>query len=136
MMALGDAAMGTAARPGLWIFALWAGAGAVLCLAALTALTIGVFVLPAAVAALIALLVWQRSRNHSAAGLLAGAGTLLFCVAYLNRGGPGTVCTTSASGTECMDEFSPWPWLVAGLLLVAAGTCVFLLLQRRASRDR
>ena len=118
------------------MFALWAVAGAALCLAVLSVLTIGVFVLPVAVAALIALLAWQRSRNHSAVGLLAGAGTLLFYVAYLNRGGPGTVCTTSAGSTACMDEFSPWPWLGAGLLLVAAGTCVFLLLQRHASRTR
>jgi hypothetical protein len=119
----------------MWLFALWASAGAALCLAVLAAPTIGAFVLPVAVAALVALLAWQRSRNHSAAGLLAGAGTLLFYVAYLNRGGPGTVCTTSASSTECMDEFSPWPWLAAGLLLVAGATCVFLLLHR-ASRTR
>lgn len=118
------------------MFALWAAAGAALCLAVLSALTIGVFVLPVAAAALVALLAWQRSRNRSALGLLAGAGTLLFYVAYLNRGGPGTVCTTSAGSTQCMDEFSSWPWLSAGLLLVAAGICVFALLQRRTSRTR
>ena len=118
------------------MFALWAGAGAALCLAVLTALTVGVFVLPVAVASLVALTGWQRSRNHSAAGLLAGVGVLLSCVAYLNRGGPGSVCVTSAGSTDCVDEFSPWPWLAAGLLLVAAGPCVFVLLQRRASRNR
>ncbi len=123
-----------ASRPAVWPFALWAVAGAGLCLALLTVLTIGVFVLPVTAAALLGLIGWRGSRNYTAAGLLAGAGVIPLYVACLNRGGPGTVCTTTAAGQDCLGEYSPWPWLTAGVLLVAAGTGLCWWLRRQASR--
>jgi hypothetical protein len=55
-------------------------------------------------------------------------------VAYLNRGGPGNVCTTTATSQSCTTEWSPWPWLAAGLLLVAAGAVTFAWLRARLRR--
>jgi hypothetical protein len=121
------------AKPGIWPFLAWGALGAGVVLAALTALSIGIFVLPLVIAALIVLLRWRGSRNITAVGLLTGAGLVPLYVSYLNRGGPGTVCSSTASGQACIDEWSPWPWLVAGVVLVLAGAVLFLWLRHRAS---
>lgn len=119
------------ARADTGAFVAWAGVGAGLCLAALTPLTIGIFVLPVAVAAGIALLVWRRGRNGSVVGLLCGFGLVPLYVGYLNRDGPGTVCHAIAGGQECGTEWSPVPWLAVGALLIAGGIALFLWLRAR-----
>lgn len=119
------------ARAGTGAFLAWGGVGAGLCLAALSALTIGIFVLPVAVAAAIALLVWRRGRNVSIVGLLSGFGLIPLYVGYLNRDGPGTVCHVIAGGQQCDSEWNPVPWLAAGALLVAAGIALFAWLRAR-----
>lgn len=55
-------------------------------------------------------------------GVLAGLSLPVLYVAWLNRGGPGTVCHTLEGGEGCTEEWSPWPFLgVATLCLAAAG---------------
>ena len=49
------------------------------------------------------------------AGIGAGAGLPLILVAYLNRQGPGSVCTAHG----CDSYLDPWPWFAAGVALVA-----------------
>jgi hypothetical protein len=112
-------------RPSYWTFVAWLAVGAGACLALLTALTIGPLVLVGVVAAVVLLI--RRPGNIDAAmtGLMSGAGVLLLCVAYLNRHGPGDYCTTSATEQTCTSEWSPWPWLVVGVLLVAGGVLLF-----------
>lgn len=113
-----------------WLqFGLWTLAGAGVAVGILGMLTVGIVVLPAA-AALTALLAWRGDRRMAGPGLLAGSGMVPMYVGYLNRGGPGMACTTTAVSGACTQEVSPWPWLAAGLLLVTAG--VALLLRRRA----
>jgi hypothetical protein len=112
-------------------FALWAAVGAGGVLGVLTAPTIGLFVLPLTVA-LAAVLVWRRRVRLAGPGIVTGIGLLPCYIAYLNRGGPGTVCTTSATGGSCTQEWSPWPWLAVGVGFVVAG----VVLQARASRHR
>jgi len=56
-------------------------------------------------------------------GVLAGIGTPLLVLAYLNRGGPGLVC----QGEACRQHLSPWPWLLAGVLFVLLGVAGQLL---------
>lgn len=123
----------TAAVP-IWPFFLWMLAGAGLVLGLLGILTIGIFVLPVAVALAIALTRWPRTRNRTTAGLLSGLGLVPLFVAYLNRGGPGTVCVSTATRQSCTQEWSPWPWAGAGLALVTAGFVIFLMLRRREAR--
>jgi hypothetical protein len=97
--------------------------------------TIGIFVLPAALA-LGAALGWRGRRQQAWPGIVAGLGVPLLYVGYLNRGGPGIVCTSWASGGECTQETSPWPWVVAGLLLAVAGAGLSMAAARRRPRTQ
>jgi hypothetical protein len=117
-------------RLGVAQFLLWALVGAGMSLGLLGAMTIGVFVLPVALLAG-GLLLWRNGMTSSAAGALSGAGVIPVYVSWLNRDGPGFICTSSgASGEQCVDEWSPWPWLVAGLAFVSAGVILFRRLRR------
>ena len=117
-----------------WAFLAWAATGAALCAAALTPFTVGLFVLVPAIVALIVLLRWHGSRNASAAGLIAGAGVVALVVGYLNRDGPGNLC--NATETHCVSEWSPWPWLASGVLLVAGAVAMFVWLRRTPHERR
>lgn len=57
----------------------------------------------------------------SAFGALAGVGSLLLYVAFVQRRGPGTVCWQTGTASGCDEYLNPWPWLVVGLALVAVG---------------
>lgn len=66
------------------------------------------------------------------AGVVAGLALPVLYVAWLNRGGPGEVCRTLAGGQECLDAWSPWPFIGAAVLcFVVAG-----LLLRSGMRAR
>ncbi|WP_329122687.1 hypothetical protein [Streptomyces sp. NBC_01465] len=137
MNGLGTAVGGTGTRQdqdrGWGFFAAWAVVGGGCALAVLTLLSIGIFVLP--VAALVALLLtrfsgWQRGLP----GLVSGLGVPLLYVAYLNRGGPGTVCTTSGTGQTCTDEWNPWLWLVGALIPLVVGVVAMVVVRRQERR--
>jgi hypothetical protein len=100
-----------------------------LALAVLGAFSIGIFVLPVVLAAA-GLLVTRRGATRGLPGLISGMGTPLFYVAYLNRDGPGTVCTTLRGGQDCLEEWSPWPWLYGGALLLLGGVAAFIASSR------
>ena len=106
------------------LFIAWFLVGSAGVLGILSILTIG---LPVIVAAVVGAVVLSR-RTSTAAGLpgiVCGAAVPLFYVAYLNRGGPGEVCSTTAAATECVEQWSPWPTLTAGLLLLVGGATWF-----------
>ena len=63
-------------------------------------------------------------------GLLLGAALPLLYVAWLNRDGPGTVCTTDGSVTSCGDGVSPWPFVAMALLVAVTGIVSFVRLRR------
>lgn len=111
------------------LFLGWAVATGALALAAITPFTIGFLVAPLALLALAALAV--TARNESAAGALCGPAVLLLYIGYLNRGGPGDVCTSSPTAQSCTTEWSPWPFAVIGLCLLAASASLFWHLSRR-----
>lgn len=113
------------AGTGTGIFLGWAAVGACLGAALLTPLTIAPVLLVVAVAAA-ALLLRRRRLNRACWGLLAGAGLISLYVGYLNRGGPGQVCTTTVTAQHCVSEWSPWPFLATGILLIVAGTGLFM----------
>ena len=117
-------------RPCYASFVAWAIVGACACLAVLTVLTIGPVLLVAVVVALVVLMRRPGGVGEEVNGLVSGAGVLLLTIAYLNRHGPGDYCETSATEQSCTSEWSPWPWLVVGVLLVAGGVLLF----RRAVR--
>jgi ABC-type Fe3+-siderophore transport system permease subunit len=90
----------------------------------LGALTIGVFVLPVAGLAAIGLTRIPAAAS-GVSGVVAGAGVGPLFVAYLNRDGPGDVCTVTARSSACVGEWSPWPWMAVGLVLVGVGFALF-----------
>ncbi|HEX4472895.1 MAG TPA: hypothetical protein VH085_13065 [Nocardioides sp.] len=103
----------------------WCVLGATACLGVLSLLTIGPFVLLLTLM-LAGLMLWRVDFGWAMAGMISGASAPLLYVAWLNRGGPGSVCTFSADGGQsCGDEWSPWPFLVVAVLLAAAGVAVF-----------
>jgi hypothetical protein len=114
-------------------FAAWFLVGAGFALALLGAMTIGIFVLPV-VLGVTALVATRRGSTVGVGGLVAGPALLLFFVAYLNRDGPGTICRSIESGTECVEEWSPWPWLAVGVLMLAVGLGVFVTMRRNHRR--
>ncbi len=113
------------ARPTQWAwFFAWFAVGATYALSILGAATIGIFVLPVAVAATVILAKRPGSRR-SLLGLVSGLSLPLFYVAYLNRSGPGTVCNTLRGGGEhCSDQWNPWPWFAVATVLFLAGFAI------------
>ncbi|MEU3026148.1 hypothetical protein ACPCBC_09185 [Streptomyces incarnatus] len=121
-------AVGQPGAPWGWFLA-WAAVGAAAALGLAALLSVGVLLLAAALPAAVLLL--RKRHLTTAVGALAGAALPLFYLAYANRGGPGTVCRSTATETTCTDEFAPWPFLLTGILLLAASLLVFCLLDRR-----
>lgn len=52
---------------------------------------------------------------------LVGVAAAPLTLAWLNRRGPGTVCQVGDSETTCVDQWSPWPFLVLAAAFVACG---------------
>ena len=99
-----------------WFF-VWALLGSAM---ALGTVSLGpLLLLPTA---LVAVLLPQRPQaRRSVFGLLTGAGALLLYVAWVQRDGPGTTCWHTATASGCDQHLNPLPWLVLGVILVAAG---------------
>lgn len=96
--------------------------------------TVGVFLLAgAAVVAAIALAV-PALRPPCTPGFLVGLSTAPLFLAWLNRGGPGLVCTTADGVTSCDDAWSPWPFVAIGVLFAAAGLALLVIGRRGSGR--
>lgn len=106
-------------------FLLWCVAGAGFCLGVIAILSIGAFVLLATFA-LCGFLLWRLEWGWGMAGLLPGAALPLLYIAWINRDGPGEVCHGDARSITCADEYSPWPFVVAGGLFILVGVVTFV----------
>ncbi|MHB8682223.1 MAG: hypothetical protein ACYDA2_09045 [Acidimicrobiales bacterium] len=114
-------------------FGAWAVVGGVYAMGLAGAFTIGIVALPVAIVATI-VLSGRRPTLVGMPGAGVGVGAVLFYLAFVNRAGPGTVCTRTAGGAgmRCVDETSPWPWLAGGVAVVALAVVLAVVLQRRA----
>jgi len=110
-------------------FLAWAAVGVGF---ALGISALGLFAVPLALLVTILLIV-RHHADRSAFGVLAGMGLLSLYVAYVQRKGPGTVYWHTATASGADQYLDPRPWLVAGILLVAAGVAAFLWRERRRS---
>jgi len=70
-------------------------------------LSVSVFLLLVATAGT-ALLAGRRSTRSGWPAVICGPAIALLYIAYLNRNGPGTVCTRTGSGKSCVDEYVLW----------------------------
>ena len=111
-------------------FLAWAAVGVGV---ALGVSALGIFAVPLALLVAILLIV-RHHADCSAFGILVGMGLLSLYVAYVQRKGPGTVYWHTATASGADQYLDPRPWLVAGLLLVAAGIFAFLWRLRRVAR--
>ncbi|HSK14654.1 MAG TPA: hypothetical protein VK915_00655 [Gaiellaceae bacterium] len=123
-------------RQGWPWFLAWAFAGGSLFFAVLSGFSIGLLVLPFALAA-----VWLVGRAcrpwPELLGGASGAGLVLLAVAFLNR--DATPCPESGELTVQPGQTSitcggsdPVPWLVAGGVLLAAGAAAYALARTRS----
>jgi hypothetical protein len=114
----------------LWAYAWWVVTGALLGLGFASILTIGLLLLLVGFVLAVVGVLLGPLRNHSAAVVPGGLGVAALYLAWLNRGGPGRVCETTDTSRSCVEEWSPWPFLVVALLLIAA-TVFLVRLARR-----
>jgi hypothetical protein len=79
---------------------------------------------------------WTKrpDARDSAFGLVSGAGTLLLYIAWLQRDGPGTTCTRTATSVRCDAHLNPLPWLVLGIVLLVTGVVAQARYWRRSAR--
>jgi len=116
-------------------FAAWLLVGCGYAFALLGALSIGLFILPFALIAT-ALLLRRPIAMSGVPGVLGGVAVAALFVAYRNRNGPGNVCTHTATSVSCSQQWSPWPWLIAGLLLIALAIGWFVARRKDAAGAR
>ena len=109
----------------------WAGVGALAAFGIAGLASIGVFLLAGAVLVAGVALATPALRPPSVPGLLVGLSTAPLFIAWLNRDGPGPVCTTTAESISCSDQWSPWPFVAVGVLVAGAGLAL-LVAGRRA----
>ena len=119
-------------RPPPWAYLWWLLTGAVLGLGLVSLLTVGVFLMAGA-AALVAVGVACRPlRNSSCTAAVAGIGFAPLYLAWLNRSGPGTVCEALGDGSRCVERWSPWPFVVVAVVLLAMAAGLVLAARRSA----
>lgn len=107
--------------PVWWAYIWWAATGALVSFGVGSLLTIGVFLTPVAIVLIAVGILWAPLRNQATIALIGGIAAAPLYIAWLNRQGPGTVCEPYGyDGTHCWDQWSPWPFISVGLLLIAA----------------
>lgn len=114
-------------------FGYWLVLGALLTLAVVGIMSIGLYAL---IAALI-MIIWAMFRRISTRTLPAvfiGAGITPMYVAALHRRGPGMVCTESPTGHACTDFLDPAPFAGVGAGLILLGVLILLIAQLRRRR--
>ncbi len=113
----------------------WTVAFALTALAAVGAMSIGMFILPVALGAVVLAARRNRSWPEALAGGFLGVAAVCLLVAYLQRGYvpcpplPATVHVGPGQGGGC-GGLDPTPWLGVGLLLAATGLLSYALVRR------
>ena len=76
-------------------------------------------------------LVARQGLRPAQLGVVTGLGTLPLTIAWLNRHGPGQYCTGGVTGaSECVAQWSPWPFALVGVALVVVGVVLFVRTRR------
>ncbi len=130
--------MNLSGRRGHLLFGVWAIAGALLAFSVLAASSLGLLILPVAVAVVVVLFRRGPGVSPEILGSLAGAGGVSLVIAWLNHdsrpcAGSGTLGPSPIGAVESVGcgGFAPEPWFVAGLALVAAAWIGYGAARRR-----
>lgn len=99
-------------------YAYWLLVGALVGLGVAALLTIGLAFLLVAVVLTVIGLRTPALRDRSMLAIPAGIGLAVFYLAWLNRDGPGRVCSSSGTSISCVEQWSPWPFIIVAALLV------------------
>ena len=76
-------------------------------------------------------LVARQGLRPAQLGVVTGLGALPLTIAWLNRHGPGQYCTGGVTGaSECVAQWSPWPFALVGAALVVVGVVLFVRTRR------
>ena len=125
-------AVGTGKRVAAWTYGYWAVVGALVSVGIAALATVGIALLALAITLAVVGVLVPALRGQPSLGLVGGLAVAPLWIAWLNRDGPGDVCTTTATTQSCAEQWSPWPFAVVGVALVVA--CV-LLIRRARNRD-
>ncbi len=122
---------GSRAVPRWAVTVYWGVVGALVAFGVAGLATIGPFLLALASVFVVGGLAAAGLRPPSVPGALLGLSTAPFYIAWLNRGGPGTVCTSTADVMACTDQWSPWPFVAVGVLVAGAAVALLVTARRR-----
>lgn len=107
---------------------LWLVGGLLASLGVVSLPSIGIFLLGGALLILLAAAAWARPRGMPL--VLVGAAAPLLWVGWLHRGGPGQRCWQGGRTSGCTELLDPWPFVLAGLVLAAAGLVLLVAVRR------
>jgi hypothetical protein len=118
-------------------FVAWSLAGGLLVFSVLTGFSIGLFVLPFALAAVL-VTAKRASAWPEALGVVAGAGVVSLVIAFLNRDYepcPESGVETLSPGETSIEcgGFDPMPWLIGGITLVSVSLVAHVVVRARRS---
>src|SRR5215208_455167 len=113
----------------------WAAAFALLALAVVGAMSIGIFVVPFAIAAIVLAARRNCRWPEAALGAFLGVGSLCLFIAFLHRDDSPCPAARTLVRVRPGERLScggldPVPWLAIGLLLAAVGLGGYLLFHR------
>ena len=118
-----------------WLSTLvWAVVGALGAFGIAGLATIGVFLLAGAGLVAAVALAIPALRPPCVPGFLVGLSAAPLYIAWLNREGPGLVCSTTPVSMSCADQWSPWPFVTLGLLFAGAGVGLLVVTRRRSDQ--
>lgn len=106
--------------PAPWAYLWWAAVGAGAGIGVIGILTIGALFLAGTLVLVVIGVAWGPLRNTSVIATVGGLAAAPLYLAWLNREGPGTVCESTHDVRHCVERWSPWPFLIVGLVLLAA----------------
>jgi hypothetical protein len=118
-------------RPAFWAYSWWLAAGSLLGFGIAALLTIGPILISAAALSVGVGVALPRLRNRAALATVGGLGCAPLYIAWLNREGPGRVCTSDSAGTSCFNAWSPWPFVAVGCAFILVAVLLIVPPTRR-----
>lgn len=113
-------------------FAAWMLVGATFGFGVVSILTVGAPIVAVGVLAALLLLRWHAPRR-SLAGIVSGVAAPFAYLCFINRDGPGLVCTGGGSqALRCVDEPSPWGFGLVAVLLFCGGVIAYFVAKSRS----